>query len=106
MRAESKANNKKRGSKKTSIANKLESFVTNAAEATGIGRGEFKKKRAVAGNEVAEVTIEEKHRLIAEAAYFRAERRDFAPGHELGDWLEAEAEIESKLLTPIIPEDS
>lgn len=27
---------------------------------------------------------------IAEAAYFRAEKRGFAPGNELDDWLEAE----------------
>lgn len=31
--------------------------------------------------------------MIAEAAYYRAERRGFAPGHELEDWLRAEAEI-------------
>lgn len=31
--------------------------------------------------------------MIAEAAYFRAERRHFEPGHELEDWLQAEAEI-------------
>lgn len=30
---------------------------------------------------------------IAEAAYFHAEQRGFAPGHELDDWLAAEAEI-------------
>lgn len=35
--------------------------------------------------------------LIAEAAYYRAERRHFEPGHELDDWLQAEAEI-SRLL--------
>ena len=31
--------------------------------------------------------------MIAEAAYYRAERRGFEPGHELEDWLEAEAEV-------------
>lgn len=31
--------------------------------------------------------------LIAEAAYYRAERRGFSPGHELDDWLQAEAEV-------------
>lgn len=36
-------------------------------------------------------------RLIAEAAYYRAERRGFAPGHELDDWLEAEAELARSL---------
>src|SRR5262245_57434587 len=35
--------------------------------------------------------------LIAEAAYFRAEKRGFAPGHETGDWLAAEAEVDAKL---------
>jgi hypothetical protein len=33
--------------------------------------------------------------MIAEAAYYRAERRGFKPGHELEDWLAAEAEIRS-----------
>jgi len=35
-------------------------------------------------------------RLIAEAAYYRAERRGFAPGGEELDWLEAEAEVRGK----------
>jgi hypothetical protein len=30
---------------------------------------------------------------IAQAAYFRAEHRRFAPGHELDDWLAAEREV-------------
>ncbi len=30
---------------------------------------------------------------IAEAAYFHAEHRGFVPGHELQDWLAAEAEL-------------
>lgn len=33
---------------------------------------------------------------IAEAAYYRAERRGFAPGHELEDWLAAQEEIMGK----------
>jgi len=36
--------------------------------------------------------------LIAKAAYFRAESRGFAPGHETEDWLAAEAEVDAKLL--------
>ncbi|MCF7987361.1 MAG: sterol desaturase family protein [Methylovulum sp.] len=31
--------------------------------------------------------------MIAEAAYYRAEKRDFRPGYELMDWLEAKKEI-------------
>lgn len=32
------------------------------------------------------------HAMIAEAAYYRAQQRGFAPGHELEDWLAAEQE--------------
>ncbi len=31
--------------------------------------------------------------MIAEAAYYKAEKRGFRPGHELKDWLEAKSEI-------------
>jgi hypothetical protein len=41
--------------------------------------------------------------MIREAAYFKAEKRGFAPGHELDDWLEAEEEIDKKLRP--LPED-
>lgn len=34
-----------------------------------------------------------REKMIAEAAYFRAEKRGFAPGNELADWFQAEAEI-------------
>ena len=38
-----------------------------------------------------------RHILIAQAAYYRAEKRGFAAGGELQDWLEAEAEIKQLL---------
>jgi hypothetical protein len=40
---------------------------------------------------------EAQRRLIAEIAYFAAERRGFSPGYELDDWLEAEQEVESSI---------
>lgn len=36
--------------------------------------------------------------MIATAAYFRAQRRNFETGHELEDWLAAESEIDAALL--------
>lgn len=36
-----------------------------------------------------------REQMIAEAAYYRAERRGFIAGHEMSDWLQAEAEVES-----------
>jgi uncharacterized protein (DUF2267 family) len=35
--------------------------------------------------------------MIAEAAYFRAERRGFSGGSFLADWLQAESEVDSQL---------
>jgi len=35
--------------------------------------------------------------LVAIAAYYRAERRGFAPGGEVEDWLEAEREVEAQV---------
>ncbi len=45
----------------------------------------------------AAVTAAERERMVATAAYYRAQRRDFAPGEEVRDWLEAEAEIDALL---------
>ncbi len=39
------------------------------------------------------------HRMIAEAAYFRAEKRNFEPGHALDDWLLAEQEVK-RIISP------
>ena len=40
------------------------------------------------------------HAMIAEAAYYRAEKRGFTPGYEYCDWLEAEREIKGCELRP------
>jgi len=40
---------------------------------------------------------EETRRRIAEAAYFRAKERNFEPGHELEDWVEAESEVMGRI---------
>ena len=38
---------------------------------------------------------EQRQQRIAQVAYFIAERRGFAPGNEIEDWLKAEAEIDA-----------
>ena len=40
---------------------------------------------------------EQRHAMIAEAAYYRAEQRGFEPGHELEDWCAAESDIDTLL---------
>ena len=41
--------------------------------------------------------LETRRMMIAEAAYYCAEKRGFAPGSELEDWLEAEFQIQARL---------
>lgn len=52
-------------------------------------------EKAAAG--CSPVTAERRRTMIAEAAYFRAQSRGFAPGSELGDWLEAEWSVDELL---------
>nr|WP_242469469.1 DUF2934 domain-containing protein [Rhabdochromatium marinum] len=35
--------------------------------------------------------------MIQDAAYYRAEKRNFEPGHEIEDWAAAEQEVEALL---------
>ncbi len=44
-----------------------------------------------------ESSPEERLKVIAVAAYHKAEKRGFAPGDELQDWVEAEKEIDTQL---------
>jgi hypothetical protein len=43
--------------------------------------------------QIVKARLEERQAAVATAAYFRAQRRGFEPGHELDDWLAAEAEL-------------
>lgn len=45
------------------------------------------------------ITVSEEARraMIAQAAYLRAERRGFAPGGDVEDWMAAEAEVDALL---------
>jgi hypothetical protein len=69
------------------------------ATSTASGRGEKVAGRSKEGNSNARsdagsgISAQERQILVAQAAYFRAEKRGFAPGGELQDWVEAEAEV-------------
>ena len=54
-------------------------------------------KRAAKAPGIAEINPDERHQMIALAAYYRAEQRGFVNGDPLQDWLEAEAEVTMKL---------
>ena len=72
----------------------------NASESGGTVLHRGREAQEILKEETAELaerqripTPAERRHMIAEAAYYRAEKREFAPGHELEDWLEAEAEL-------------
>jgi hypothetical protein len=46
---------------------------------------------------VKRLSDEERRNMIARAAYYRAEKRQFAPGHEVEDWIAAEADVDREL---------
>lgn len=46
--------------------------------------------------ERADMDMDEFRELVAKNAYYRAEKRGFADGYELEDWLEAEQEIRNQ----------
>lgn len=67
----------------------------DAAMATPKPRKTKAKAEAVAA---VQRPIEDMTGMIATAAYYLAAERNFAPGHELEDWLEAERRVHSKML--------
>lgn len=46
---------------------------------------------------VTQVDPELRHEMIATAAYYIAEQRGFAPGHEQDDWYRAQAAVDKQL---------
>ena len=44
-------------------------------------------------NYIQGIDADKLRRMIAERAYFKAEKRGFATGHEIDDWLAAEQEL-------------
>ncbi len=40
---------------------------------------------------------DDRQRMVSEAAYYLAEHRGFGAGGELGDWLQAEQQVDERL---------
>ncbi|MEO8159374.1 MAG: DUF2934 domain-containing protein [Betaproteobacteria bacterium] len=69
--------------------NKQSAVEVNAEPATNAAASDN-----TAADAAAVISSQERQRMIAEAAYLRAEQRGFAAGWEQEDWLLAEAEID------------
>jgi hypothetical protein len=53
----------------------------------------MKDESQAVADAATELSADERRRMIAELAYYRAERRGFAHGDAVADWLEAEQEV-------------
>ena len=51
------------------------------------------KRSAEKQHQAQNVSAEQRHRMVAEAAYLIAEQRGFMGDMALSDWLQAEAEV-------------
>jgi hypothetical protein len=72
---------------------------TTAAKKKASPRKAAAKRKTAARKRTTrrQISREQRWRMVAEAAYLRAEQRYFAPGGEVEDWLGAEAEVDARL---------
>ena len=78
---------------------------TTRRKATSTAPSQLTESSVIALRESAQTVMpaptstnpEVRHQLVATEAYFIAERRGFAAGNELDDWLAAEAAVDSRL---------
>lgn len=87
---------------------KKRSATTKAQDASAAAKKTTTKKAApppetrleekpVTLKQLAQVSPEQRQKMIEEAAFYKAEKRNFAPGHETQDWADAEREIDELL---------
>lgn len=61
------------------------------------GAGFVANPRGERGASRSSVSADERHRMIAEAAYYIAQQRGFQGDLSLDDWLRAEADVDASL---------
>ncbi|MEW7973601.1 MAG: DUF2934 domain-containing protein [Candidatus Thiodiazotropha endolucinida] len=88
-------------------SNAKKSTTTKKTKAK-VSKKKVTKKKAITKKRVAKKTMtkrsarasispRERYEMIATMAYYRAEQRNFEPGHDVEDWLECESIIDSML---------
>lgn len=85
---------------KTVTAKPAKAAVPKATAKTAPVKSTVSKTAATRSSKaksIGKVTPEQRYRMICDAAYFKAEKRNFAPENEIQDWLDAEAEINRML---------
>jgi hypothetical protein len=68
--------------------------TTTAKKASSTSKA---KSKTAPTNSVTTITPEERYKMIAQTAYYRAEARGFTGGNSHEDWLAAEQEVDQYL---------
>jgi len=81
---------KKKVASKKKVAKKKAASKPAAAKKTA-------SKKSTGATKSSLVSPRERYEMIATMAYYRAEQRNFEPGHDVEDWLDCEHIIDSML---------
>lgn len=96
--ATAKKTTKKVSSKKKTVAKKVASKKTAAKQpARSTNKTKTSERTNSSNNALQKIDPEHRRRMIAETAYFIAERRGFVSGSPTDDWLEAEVLVDRLL---------
>jgi len=87
-----KAVRKKAAAKRKTIVKKAS--AKKAVSRKSVSKAGAKKTATIRKTQRKQLSADKRRRLVAEAAYLKAERRGFEGGDPIEDWLEAEKEFD------------
>lgn len=85
-----KAVSKKKIAKKKVTAKKVAKKKVSTKKVT-------RKKAAASTSKKSVISPRERYEMVATMAYYRAEQRNFEPGHDVEDWLDCERIIDEMM---------
>lgn len=83
--------------KKAASASKPKEAAAKKPPASPAEATSGREDRQVSLKQLANANSRERLAMIREAAYYKAEKRNFAPGHDAEDWAAAERDIDELL---------
>jgi hypothetical protein len=93
------ANKQESNEKKSTATTKTKAKVSKkkVAKKQAVAKKRVAKKAVAKNNTGHTISPRERYEMIATMAYYRAEQRNFEPGHDVEDWLDCESIIDSML---------
>jgi hypothetical protein len=82
---------------KKKVASKKKVAKKKVASKPAIKKKASKKKGVSASKGSPLISPRERYEMIATMAFYRAEQRNFEPGHDVEDWLDCERIIDGML---------